>query len=135
MKTKVLNHKGYTGTIDFSLKDNILFGKIIGIDDLVSYEAENLSQLKKSFKEAVEDYLDNCKEIGKNPDKTFSGTFNVRTSNQLHKKLSFLASSRNMKLNEVVNVACDFLVKNEDKILADWPWNLGAGLQCMPSIW
>ena len=119
MKTKVLNHKGYTGTIDFSLKDNILFGKIIGIDDLVSYEAENLSQLKKSFKEAVEDYLDNCKEIGKNPDKTFSGTFNVRTSNQLHKKLSFLASSRNMKLNEVVNVACDFLVKNEDKILAD----------------
>jgi len=132
MKTKVLNHKGYTGTIDFSLKDNILFGKIIGIDDLVSYEAENLSQLKKAFKEAVEDYLDNCKEIGKNPDKTFSGTFNVRTSNQLHKKLSFLASSRNMKLNEVVNVACDYLVKNEDKILADWPWNLGAGLQCMP---
>lgn len=132
MKTKVLNHKGYTGTIDFSLKDNILFGKIIGIDDLVSYEAENLSQLKKAFKEAVEDYLDNCKEIGKNPDKTFSGTFNVRTSNQLHKKLSFLASSRNMKLNEVVNVACDYLVKNEDKILANWPWNLGAGLQCMP---
>ena len=121
MRTKVLNHKGYIGTVDFSLKDNILYGKIIGIDDLVNYEAENLSQLKKAFTEAVEDYLYNCKEVGKNPDKTFSGTFNVRTSNQLHKKLSFLASSRNMKLNEVVNVACDYLVNNEEKILEDKP--------------
>jgi len=121
MRTKVLNHKGYIGTVDFSLKDNILYGKIIGIDDLVNYEAENLSQLKKAFTEAVEDYLDSCEEVGKNPDKTFSGTFNVRTSNQLHKKLSFLASSRNMKLNEVVNVACDYLVNNEEKILEDKP--------------
>lgn len=117
MTKKVLNHRGYSGTVDFSLKDNILFGKIIGIDDLVNYEAENLSKLKVAFIDAVEDYLDTCKEIGKSPDKNFSGIFNVRTSNLLHKKLSFLASSRNMKLNEVVNVACDYLIKNEDKIL------------------
>ena len=117
MKNNILKYNGYFGTIDFSLSDNILFGKIIGIDDLVTYEATTLDALKKSFIEAVEDYLDTCKEVGKQPNKNFSGIFNVRTSTILHKELSFLATSRKMKLNEVVNIAFDFLIKNEDTVL------------------
>ena len=117
MKNNSLKYKGYFGTIDFSLSDNTLFGKIMGIDDLVTYEAETLANLKTSFIEAVDDYLDTCKEIGKKPNKNFSGVFNVRTSNVLHKELSFLATSRKMKLNEVVNIAFDYLVKNEETVL------------------
>ncbi|AIJ38354.1 HicB [Flavobacterium psychrophilum] len=55
MKTK-LKLKGYKGSVEFSIQDNCFFGKIIGINDLVSYEGQTFSELKKAFEEAVNDY-------------------------------------------------------------------------------
>ena len=63
MENNTLVHKGYYGSIEIDFNDNILFGKLTNIDDLVSYEAETPSQLKKVFFEAVDDYLDTCKEV------------------------------------------------------------------------
>jgi len=54
-----LAYKGYTGTVEFSTEDKVFFGKIEGIDDLVSYEGEDVSALENSFIEAVEDYIHN----------------------------------------------------------------------------
>lgn len=110
-----LKHKNYFGSVAFSSEDNILYGKIIGIDDLVTYEAESVEKLKKVFKESVEDYLETCKSLGKDPDKFFKGVFNVRTTNAVHRNLAILAEKKKMKLNEVANKAFDFLIKNEDK--------------------
>ncbi|QTE21870.1 type II toxin-antitoxin system HicB family antitoxin [Polaribacter cellanae] len=112
-----LKHKNYIGSVEFSAEDDILFGKIIGINDLVTYEAASVKELKKSFIEAVDDYLETCKSIGKNPDKFFKGVFNVRTPNTVHRRLAILAEKNKMKLNEVVNKAFDFLINNEDQVL------------------
>lgn len=65
MENITLEYKGYLGTVEFSAEDNCLFGKIIGINDLISYEAQEVSELKEAFEEAVNDYLDICKELGK----------------------------------------------------------------------
>lgn len=65
MENITLEYKGYLGTVEFSAEDNCLFGKIIGITDLISYEAQEVSELKEAFEEAVNDYLDTCKELGK----------------------------------------------------------------------
>lgn len=111
-------HNGYVGTIECSLEDNTLYGTIAGINDLVSYEGETISALKKAFVEAVDDYLAYCKEIGKEPNKPYKGVFNVRTSSQTHKQLADLATRKNMKLNQLANIAFDYLVNNEDKVLA-----------------
>lgn len=62
-----LTYKGYTGTVEFSTDDKVFFGKIEGIDDLVSYEGENIFALENSFIEAVEDYLLTCKQLDKIP--------------------------------------------------------------------
>jgi predicted HicB family RNase H-like nuclease len=112
-----LEYKGYVGTVDFSAEDNCLFGKIIGINDLVNYEAESVTELKEVFEEAVNDYLETCKELGKEPNKTFRGVFNVRTSKATHKDLILLAARKEMKLNDLANKALAYLVKNEDKVL------------------
>lgn len=61
-KDNVLEYKGYTGTVEFSAEDNILFGKVIGIDGLISYEGESVSSLKEDFEAAVDDYLEMCEE-------------------------------------------------------------------------
>lgn len=115
--TKHLEYKGYNGTVEYSAEDNCLFGKIIGINDLVNYEAESVNELKNVFNEAVEDYLTTCKKLGKQPEKHFKGVFNVRVNSSIHKNLALIADKNKMKLNELANVAFDYLIKNEDKIL------------------
>lgn len=112
-----LKHKSYYGSVEFSSRDNILFGSIIGINDLVTYEAESVGELKQAFIESVEEYLETCKSLGKEPDKYFKGVFNVRTSNEKHRALAIIAEKNKLKLNELVNKAFDYLVKNEDDVL------------------
>lgn len=68
----VMEYKGYTGTVEFSAENNILFGKVTGINGLVSYEGESVSELCKDFESAVDDYLEMCKENGIEPQKFVS---------------------------------------------------------------
>ncbi|RYC51047.1 type II toxin-antitoxin system HicB family antitoxin [Flagellimonas olearia] len=112
-----LEHKGYFGSVEYSSGDGVLHGKIIGISDLVTYEGGSVKELKEAFEGSVDDYLETCRELGKEPDKFFKGVFNVRTSTEIHRELSIMAEKKKMKLNELVNKAFDFLVKNEDKVL------------------
>lgn len=62
-----LTYKGYIGSVNFSDKDNLFFGKIEGINGLVNFEGESVSELRKAFQEAVDDYLAYCEEEGIQP--------------------------------------------------------------------
>ena len=112
-----LEYKGYTGTVEFSAEDNCLFGKIVGINDLINYEAQDVLELKQVFEESVNDYLETCKELGKQPNKVFKGVFNVRTNTAIHQSLVLLAARKNIKLNDLANKALSYLVKNENVVL------------------
>lgn len=63
-----LKHKGYYAEVHFSAEDEVFYGQIIGISDLVNFESDSVKGLKKSFKESVEDYLETCKELNRDPD-------------------------------------------------------------------
>lgn len=52
-----LSYKGYTGSVAFSETDNIFFGKIEGIDSLITFKGESVSELKRSFHQAVDEYI------------------------------------------------------------------------------
>lgn len=52
-----LNYKGYTGSIETSTEDGVLFGKLESIGPLINYEGETISELKFAFEQAVDDYL------------------------------------------------------------------------------
>ncbi|MDC6390405.1 type II toxin-antitoxin system HicB family antitoxin [Maribacter sp. PR1] len=112
-----LEHNGYFGSVEYSSRDGLLHGKVTGISDLVTYEGGSVKELKEAFEESVDDYLDTCKELGKEPDRFYRGVFNIRTSSEIHRELSIMAERKKMKLNELVNKAFNFLVKNEDKVL------------------
>ena len=100
-----LSYKEYFGSVKFSVDDAILYGEIIGINDLVTYEAETIKELQSAFQYAVEDYLETCETLGKVPHKFYKGSFNVRTSTKVHTYLAILAQRKQMKLNEIVNKA------------------------------
>lgn len=102
MADQVLNHRGYIGSIEVSLEDNCLHGKLLFIRDLVTYEGTDPAKLTEEFHKAVENYLAHCKELGVQPDKTFSGTFNVRVAPELHKQACVRAVEQGVSLNEFV---------------------------------
>lgn len=109
----IVEYKNYYAEIHFSADDEVFFGKLIGINDLVSFEADSVKELKKEFKAAVEDYLSFCKVQKKAPDKTYKGSFNVRIPSALHRDAAIVASIKNMSLNDFVKNAIDITVQRE----------------------
>lgn len=105
MMKNILEYKGYHAKVEIDLEDNVLYGKIEGIKDLVNFESESIENLESEFHSAVDDYLEFCKEVGKNPEKEYSGTFNVRIDPELHKQLSVMALKNNESLNQIVEKA------------------------------
>ena len=100
-----LTYKEYSGSVDISIEDNCLHGKIEFINDLVTFEGSTPIELKIAFEEAVDRYLAYCKKTGTVPDKPFSGSFNVRTGAALHRLSAQVAASKGVSLNEHV-IAC-----------------------------
>ncbi|WP_071845445.1 type II toxin-antitoxin system HicB family antitoxin [Pragia fontium] len=101
--TKMFNYKGFHGSVDFSLEDKVLHGKIECINDLVTYEAETISDLEAAFFDAVDDYIDTCNSLGKEPNKPFSGHFNIRIGPEKHKAAHLKALSLGLSMNEFIN--------------------------------
>lgn len=94
-----LSYKGYVGSVETDFDDNVLFGKLLYIRDLVNYEGETVAELKAAFHEAVDSYLADCEKSGKQPDHPFKGSFNVRLKPELHKELAVAAQNQRMSLN------------------------------------
>lgn len=99
---KNLEYKGYTGSIEFSKEDDLLYGKVLGIHGLISFEGKTGNELERDFKEAIDAYLADCKKEGITPEKPYKGSFNVRISAELHRKAALRAMESKMSLNNFV---------------------------------
>lgn len=110
--SNTIEYNGYIGTIEYSQEDKCFFGKIDMINDLVTFEADNASQLEKNFKNAVDEYIQTCKELGREPQKAFKGVFNVRTGSDLH-----MAAVRNaLKMGISLNSYIKRLIEKDVKL-------------------
>lgn len=103
--SNLLEYKGYYGTVEYSSGDNIIFGKVIGVNSLISYEGESIESLRENFEGALDDYLELCKENGLEPEKLYKGSFNVRISSDLHKNLVLYSEAHGQSLNSTVEEA------------------------------
>ncbi len=98
----MLNYKGYVGNVEFDDEANIFHGEVINIKDVVTFQGESVSELRRAFIDSVEDYLEFCKERGEEPEKPFSGKFVVRVKPELHQKLSLVARKAGKSLNSFI---------------------------------
>jgi predicted HicB family RNase H-like nuclease len=115
----LLTYKGYYGSARYSAADEVFYGKLEGIDDLVNYEGTSVQELIKAFHEAVEDYLETCKGIGKEPNKTYKGSFNVRIPAELHREAAIFAASKDISLNDFVKTAIQNALLNKRSAQGD----------------
>ena len=107
-----MTYKGYLGSVAYSEKDNVFFGKIEGINGLVNFEGESVKELTDAFHEAVDDYLAYCKDEGIEPDKSYSGVLNVRLAPAIHRKIAMLARQAGQTLNAYIKEAIEEIVKS-----------------------
>ncbi len=105
--SETLHYQGYDGSVEYSAKDRVLHGRILGIRDVVTFEGADVTSLEQNFKAAIGEYLAFCKEQDKSPNKPFSGTFNVRTGIDLHRRAALYAEAHRIKLNSVVKDALE----------------------------
>lgn len=112
----ILQYGDYIASINFSAEDEVFYGKILGIDDLVTFEGASVKELKKAFQDAVDDYIETCKELGKEPNKTYKGTFNVRIPSELHKAAAVYAANNNISLNDFVKRAINYTLLHQDDV-------------------
>ena len=107
---KTLMHKGYIGSIEASLEDDCLYGKLLFIKPLVSYEGDTVAQLEENFREAVDDYLEACEEQHAEAEKPCKGSLNVRLGPDLHMKIALAAREKSVSLNEWIKTGLETIV-------------------------
>lgn len=112
----ILEYKGYHAKIEFDAKSLSVRGKIEGINDFVDFETNDLSRIEEEFHCAVDDYLDFCIEVGKNPDKEYKGTFNVRIAPELHRAISIMAIKKGASLNTMVEQAIEEYLVDDNQV-------------------
>jgi len=120
----ILNYKGYEGTAEIDMDSLVCRGKILFIYDLVTYQAADPVSLIKEFEAAVDDYIETCEELGRDPHKPLKGQFNVRVSPELHKKALVRATSEGTSLNKVVVNALEYYLAGSSEINQNITFNM-----------
>ena len=118
----MLRHRGYSGSAEVSVEDNCMHGRILHIDDIITYEAQTVAELQSEFSAAVDRYLEHCRRIGKAPNKPYSGSLNVRIGPDLHRAISEYATQRDVSTNVAICEAIARLVDPPaDKVIESQP--------------
>lgn len=102
---KMMEYQGYHAKVEYDPDDNIFVGKVVGIADSLNFHANSTDELVAVFHQSIENYLEFCKQVGKSPEKEYSGTFNVRVSPELHRKAYLKAQQEGVALNKIVENA------------------------------
>ena len=108
-----MTYKGYLAKVQYSEEDNCFWGKIEGIRDSITFEGTTVDELRKDFEDAIDDYIQCCKEDGVEPQKQYSGSFNIRIKPDLHRQASMLSKLKDISLNQFVENAIANAVKFE----------------------
>ena len=100
-----LSYRGYSARVDFDGEDGLLVGKIVGIEDGVTFHAENVVELEAAFKDAVEDYLETCTKVGKTPEVSYSGRLTINLDPDLHRQAAKAAEKAGLDLTQWTRTA------------------------------
>lgn len=98
----MMKYKNYIAHIEFDDEAEIFHGEVVNIQDVITFQGKSVKELKNAFIDSVEDYLDFCEQRGKDPDKPFSGKFNLRIDPEVHREVVIAAKVAGMSLNQWV---------------------------------
>ena len=95
-----MSYKGYTASMVFDAEDKIIVGRVLDIDDIISFHGESISEFETNFHTTVEDYLAASKELGTLPEKPASGKVMLRIAPEIHAAALKAAARSGTSLNK-----------------------------------
>lgn len=107
----MMEYKGYIGHVEFDDEADIFHGEVVNLRDVVTFQGRTVKQLRKAFRDSIDDYLEFCAERGESPEKPYSGKFVVRVEPELHKALATHAKMEHKSLNAWVHDALELAAK------------------------
>ena len=96
-------YRGYAARIDYSDEDQLLIGHVAGIRDVIGFHGESISELRRAFEEAVDDYIETCEKLGREPQKAYSGKLSLRLEPALHASVAAKAELAEKSINQWVS--------------------------------
>ena len=108
----IMKYKGYWAKVQYSDEDECFWGEIEGLkNDSITFEGETVRELKKDFKDAINHYLESCKQTNTEPEKQCKGSLNVRLGVELHNKAKMKSIEKNISINELIKDAVSMYLK------------------------
>jgi predicted HicB family RNase H-like nuclease len=101
----MMEYKGYIGIVTYDSDARVFHGDVANTRDVITFQGKTVDEIEKAFKESVEDYIQWCKEDGVEPEKPYSGKFNLRISPELHREIAIASIKMNISLNKFVEKA------------------------------
>ena len=96
----MLKYKGHTGYVEFDDDAGVFHGEVLDLRDVITFQGKTVEEIKKAFRDSIDDYLDFCKERNEKADKPFSGRLMVRLPPRLHRKVFISARREGKSLNQ-----------------------------------
>ena len=98
-----LEYKGYFGSIEYNKEDKRLYGGVLGMTkDSITYEGSTVEELENDFINAIESYLEGCKELGIKPRKGYNGVLNIRIPAEIHGKIAMISERSGTSINSFI---------------------------------
>ena len=98
----MMTYKGFIGSVEYDDEAHIFSGEVINTRTVITFQGTTVDEIENAFHDSVDDYLEWCKADGIEPEKPYSGKFNVRLTPLFHSQVAIAARKMNMSLNSFV---------------------------------
>lgn len=97
-----MTYKGYRARVTFDDEAELLHGEVLGLRDVVTFQGTSIDDLRDAFEASVDDYLAWCEELGRAPDRPFSGRLLLRMDPDVHRDATLAADRAGASLNAYI---------------------------------
>ena len=80
----IMSYRGYTARMDFDPDDKIIVGRVLDIDDIITFHGTSVAEFESALHSAVDGYIAACEQLGQAPDKPASGKMMLRVDPAVH---------------------------------------------------
>jgi predicted HicB family RNase H-like nuclease len=131
-----MKYKGYTGIVELDEESGTLFGRVVGLRDVITFQGESVAEVVQAFHDSVDDYLEFCTQRGESPERPYSGQFVLRIDPQLHRQIASTAEARHLSLNALIeNVLKGAFTTTEDALQSGSPTREGGDVAPGPQVY
>ena len=95
-----MTYKGYTARIEYDPRDEIFVGRVLGIEDRITFHGATVGTLRRDFRAAIDHYLVDCAARGRAPQKPYSGKILLRVAPEIHARATLIAEAQGKSLNQ-----------------------------------